>query len=118
MNHTFENLEAWQLSQELAVQVYEVTKLFPKDEIFGITNQLRRASSSISANIAEGYGRETAKDKLHFMAIAYGSLLETKNFIYLSQKLGYLDETATSDLILQSTTCQKLLNGFKRSLKS
>ena len=81
---SFEQLTVWQESQALAVSVYKITKLFPKDEMFALTNQLRRAASSISANIAEGFGRETSKDKSHFYTIAYGSLLEVKNFIYLS----------------------------------
>jgi four helix bundle protein len=84
---SFEQLNVWQKSQDLAVDIYKLTKDFPSDELFAITNQLRRAASSISANIAEGFGRQTNKDKLHFYVIAYGSLLEVKNFLYLSNKL-------------------------------
>lgn len=114
----FEDLKAWQEAQNLAVEVYTISKLFPKDELFGITSQVRRAVSSVSANIAEGYGRSTANDKLHFMSIAYGSLLETRNFIYLSHKLDFITREDMDRILLQITTCQKLLNGFKRSLKS
>ena len=80
---SFEQLHAWQEAQTLAVFVYTIIKQFPKNEIFGLTSQIKRASSSVSANIAEGFGRRTIADKLHFYAIAYGSLLETKNFPHL-----------------------------------
>lgn len=113
---SFEHLTVWQESQSLAVQVYRVSKHFPKDELFGITSQLRRAVSSVSANIAEGFGRTATKDKLHFYTIAYGSLLETKNFLYLSEKLGYLDKKHLDELIEQTVRCQKLINAFKAGL--
>lgn len=114
----FEDLQVWQESQNLAVQVYSISRLFPKDEQFGMTNQIRRSVSSISANIAEGYGRHTINDKLHFMSIAYGSLLETKNFIYLSHRLDYVTKEDMDKILTQIVMCQKLLNGFKRSLRS
>lgn len=88
----FEDMTVWQESQELAVLIYSVTKKFPKEELYSITSQLRRAASSVSANIAEGFGRDSNKDKAHFYHIARGSLLETKNFIYLSAKLGYMSQ--------------------------
>ncbi len=112
----FEDLIVWQESQQLAVMVYALTHSFPKEELFGITSQLRRASSSVSANIAEGFGRKTTKDKLNFYTIAYGSLLETKNFLYLAQKLNYLPEDKLATLLEQCTRCQKLINASKKSL--
>jgi four helix bundle protein len=112
----FEDLEVWQEAQLLAVEVYHVTRSFPKDEIYAMTSQLRRAASSISANIAEGFGRSTVKDKIHFYTIAYGSLLEVKNFLYLAQKLDYIDEEILNNLIEHSIICQKLINGSKRWL--
>lgn len=114
---SFESLTVWQESQGLAVSVYGATRSFPKDELFGNTSQLRRAVSSISANIAEGFGRTTTKDKLHFYTIAYGSLLETKNFLYLSEKLGYLNDKGLAQLIEHSVRCQKLINAFKSGLQ-
>ena len=114
---SFEKLTVWQESQSFAVNVYEATRSFPKEELFGITSQLRRASSSISANIAEGFGRTSAKDKLHFYTVAYGSLLETKNFLYLSEKLGYIGESQLDILIKQSVGCQRLINAFKAGLQ-
>jgi|SRR5665811_921351 len=113
---SFEQLTVWETSQELAVDIYTVTKNFPSDELFAITNQLRRAASSISANIAEGFGRQTIKDKVHFYVMAYGSLLEVKNFLYLSNKLSYLEDRDLEDLLLKCTDCQKLINASKKSL--
>lgn len=115
---SFEQLEVWQESQLLAVSVYKITTQFPKEEVFAMTNQLRRAVSSISANIAEGFGRSTAKDKVHFYTIAYGSLLEVKNFLYLAQKLTYLTDEQLQKLLAQCTVCQKLINASKRALQS
>jgi four helix bundle protein len=113
---SFEQSDAWQQSQDLAVAVYEATKNFPQEDKFGITNQIRRAASSISANIAEGFGRRARKDKKHFYIMAYGSLLETKNFIYLSTKLKYLSDDRSETLLQQCIRCQKLINGLVRSL--
>ncbi len=114
---SFENLTVWQESQSFAVDVYTASRSFPKEELFGITSQLRRAAASISANIAEGFGRSSSKDKLHFYTIAYGSLLETKNFLYLSQRLGYIEQSELEKLIEHSVSCQKLINAFKAGLR-
>ena len=112
---SFEQLTVWQQSIEFCVLIYQNTDNFPNSEQFGLTNQLRRASSSISANIAEGFGRRSTNDKLHFYTIAYGSLLEVKSFLYLAQKLEYLNDTSS---ILQSTSnLQKLLNAFMTSTR-
>ncbi len=112
---SFEQLTVWQQSIEFCVLIYQNTDNFPNSEQFGLTNQLRRASSSISANIAEGFGRRSTNDKLHFYTIAYGSLLEVKSFLYLAQKLEYLNDISS---ILQSTSnLQKLLNAFMTSTR-
>lgn len=113
---SFEDLIVWQESQLLAVHVYKITKLFPKDEVFAMTSQLRRAVSSISANIAEGFGRTAKNDKLHFYTMAYGSLLEVKNFLYLAEKLEYIQKSDLDELLLQVVSCQKLINAFKSGI--
>ena len=114
--NSFEQLTVWQESQLFAVEIYKITKQFPKEEIYAITSQLRRAASSISANIAEGFGRSSINDKTHFYTMAYGSLLEVKNFLYLAEKLGYLQKPELDKLIIQSVGCQKLINAFKSGL--
>jgi four helix bundle protein len=115
--NSFEQLTVWQEPQELAVLVYGLTKDFPKEEQFGITSQLRRAASSVSANIAEGFGRLSVNDKQHFLTIAYGSLLETKNFLYLANRLGYITAASLERILPQIISCQKLINAYKRSIK-
>jgi len=112
----FETLHTWQKSQDLAVEVYSVLRTFPKEEEFGLKSQLRRAVASISANIAEGYGRSSIKDRSHFLSIAYGSLLETKNFIYLAERLEYIDETTKNELLELCVSCQKLIHGYRKSI--
>ena len=86
----YTKIEAWRLADDLTVAIYEQTRSFPKDELYGLTSQLRRASYSVPANIVEGSSRESKKDYLHFLYIARGSLSETQYFIHLAGRLGYL----------------------------
>ena len=96
---SFENLEVWQIAKELVVKVYELSAVFPKDEIFGITSQIKRASLSIPANIAEGFGRFHYLDKAKFYLNARGSLFELKSHLLIAIELKLLDETITKQLI-------------------
>jgi four helix bundle protein len=112
---SFEDVPVWKDSIDLTLQVYKITKTFPEDEKYGLSSQMRRAVSSISANIAEGFGRNGNKEKFQFYSIAYGSLLETKSFLYLSQKLGYSEDIKL--LIEQAVILQKQINAIKSSLK-
>ena len=90
--YSFEKLLVWQKSRGLAVTIYKLTKNYPKDEIFGMTSQMRRCCISISSNIAEGSGRHTNKDKARFTEIAYGSALELLNQLIISVDLEYASE--------------------------
>src|SRR6266513_3575841 len=94
----YTKIDAWRLADDLTVAVYEHTRSFPKQEIYGLTNQLRRASYSVPANIVEGASRESKKDYLHFLYIARGSLSETQYFIHLAHRLGYLSLTDAEKL--------------------
>ncbi len=96
---SFENLEVWAKSRELVKEVYEITKNFPQDEIFGITSQIKRASISVPANIAEGFGRFHYLDKAKFYLTARGSLFELKSHLLISADLKFIDQTITSKLI-------------------
>jgi len=89
---SFEKLNVWQKARKLSVIVYKETKLFPEDERFGLISQMRRCTVSISSNIAEGTGRQSAKDKARFTEIAYGSALELLNQVILSNDLGFLSD--------------------------
>lgn len=113
----FEQLEVWQYSIDLAVNIYKLTSQFPKSEIYSLTNQMRRASSSVSANIAEGYGRHAYKEKNQFYKIANGSLLETKSFCYLSNRLGYISEQQLENIIKIIISLQKMINAMIKSVR-
>ena len=97
----YTKIEAWKLADDLAVAVYKVTKRFPKEELYGITSQLRRAASSVAANIVEGSARESVKDYLHFLQIARASLSETQYFLHLATRLDYLSEDTSASLASQ-----------------
>ncbi len=89
---SFKDLDAWKQARAIVLNVYKITKEFPRDEQFGLTNQMRRASVSITSNIAEGFGRLTKKDKAHFYSIAKGSLFELQSQLQISYDLQYLDQ--------------------------
>ena len=95
----FEDLRIWQVAHDLALQGYQATVKFPASEVYGLTNQIRRAVAAVGANIAEGYGRFSRPEYVHFMYIARGSLMETKSFIYLARDMGYMDASAASTLL-------------------
>lgn len=113
----FEQLEVWQKAIDLAVQIYKTTNSFPKSEIYSLTNQMHRASSSISANIAEGYGRHGYKEKLQFYKIANGSLLEIKSFCYLANKLEYITDEDLDLILSMIVPIQKLTNALIKSIR-
>ncbi len=109
---TFTDLFAWQMAHKLAIKIYEATKNFPSSEQFGLTNQIRRAAVSVTSNIAEGFGRRTAADRLHFYDMSRASLSEAQSQTYLARDVKYLDEVNFSELIEMSTTVHKLLTGL------
>ena len=101
----FEKLEVWQKARKLTVEIYRLTEKFPEREKFGLTNQLRRASVSIGANIAEGATRSSAKEQVHFSSISYGSLMETMSHLIISVDLNFITE---EDLLLLRNMIQSL----------
>ncbi len=111
----FERLEVWQKAVELAGSVYSVTKQFPREEMFGMTMQLRRAAVSVSANIAEGASRASAKDQAHFFEIAYGSLNEQIAILHIAQRQGFVDAQQMGALRDDIATLCKMLSGLRRS---
>ena len=87
----YKNIKAYQFSDNLVVEVYKVTKKFPKEELYGLTSQLRRAAVSVPTNIAEGASRQHKRDYLHFLYISRGSIAETEYLMHLSNRLGYIN---------------------------
>ena len=108
----YTSLEVWIESRKLTNLVYEKTKKFPKEELFGLTNQIRRCSVSIPSNIAEGCGRRTSNDTIQFLHIAKGSLFELETQIYLSLDQKYISELEFNEISNQVLVCKKLINGF------
>ncbi|HWA85845.1 MAG TPA: four helix bundle protein [Opitutus sp.] len=113
----FRKIEAWRLADDLTVAVYRESQKFPKEEIYGLTSQLRRASYSVPANVAEGASRDTKRDYLHFLYIARGSLAETRYFPHLASRLGYLSAAAEATLDEQAGHVFGCLHGLIRSVE-
>ena len=88
--YSFEKLMVWQKSIKLAKQIYSITSNFPKEEIYGLTSQIRRAVISISSNIAEGYVKSSSKEQIRFSEIAYGSLMVVLNQVIIAREFGYV----------------------------
>lgn len=114
----FTDLEAWRAAHELYVMIYKATKLFPKDELFGLTGQIRRAALSVSSNIAEGYGRASySLDRKHFFIMSRGSLTEVQNQLFAARDVELLEADRFDKLYLQSIKTHKLLIGLIKSTK-
>lgn len=116
--HSFTSLLAWQEAHKLTLLVYKKLPEFPSYEKFGLCDQLRRAVSSISANIAEGFGRHTLKDKVHFYYISNGSLTETQNHLLVARDLKYLKNEHFKEIAEQTIITSKLINGLIKSINS
>ena len=108
----FTDLNAWIIGHKLVLLIYRITKNFPRDEQFGLITQLRRAAVSITSNIAEGFSRNSYKEKSQFYSMALGSLTEVENQILISKDLGYISQEATEELTEIILTVNKLLNGL------
>ena len=105
--YSFEKLEVWQESVVLVKLIYSITEAFPSDEKFGLSSQLRRASISISSNLAEGTSRKTQKDKAHFTTISFSSAMEVLNQLIISKDLGFIND---NDYTLAREKIEKITN--------
>lgn len=115
-SRSYRDLVVWNKSMDLAAKIYSSTRSFPREEMYGITSQMRRAGTSIPANIAEGQARETKPDFLRFLGIARGSLAELETWIMLCERLGYLNSQNSAMLLRDCEEIQRLLAGLRRSL--
>lgn len=114
----YRKLRAFELADQLAIAVYKCTAAFPKEEMFGLTSQLRRAAVSGPSNIVEGSAKSSQADYVRFLEIAYGSVCEVEYQLSLAHRLSYLDEQAASDVTGIANETGRVLNGLLRSLKS
>jgi len=114
----FTDLVVWQKAHNLVLAVYACTKSFPKEEIFSLTDQIRRASISITSNIAEGHGRLSNKEKIRFYITARGSLVEVQNQLIAARDIEYLNEEDFSEIYQKTIETVRLLNGVIRSMRA
>lgn len=111
---SFTDLIAWQEGHKLVLMLYAVTKKFPKEELFILVSQIRRAVISITSNIAEGFSRNTNKDKVQFYCISLGSLTEIQNQLLVARDLKYITQDEFNKIANQTIKVAKLINGLKR----
>jgi four helix bundle protein len=113
----FTDLDTWKESHKLVIMIYNITKNFPKEEIYGLTNQIRRAAISITSNIAEGFSRQSYAEKVQFYSIAQGSNTELQNQLLISKDIKYIDGKIFDEIFNQSVVVHKLLNGLIKKSK-
>ena len=114
----YRKLRAFELADQLALSVYKCTKTLPKEEMFGLTSQLRRAAVSVPSNIVEGCAKSSQADYSRFLEIAYGSVCEVEYQLSLAERLGYLDAQSAKETTSIANETARVLNGLLRSLKS
>ena len=114
---SFTDLEAWREGYKLVLEIHQVSRKFPTEERFGLTNQLRQATVSITSNIAEGFSRESYKEKIQFYSIARGSLTEVQNQLLVAKDVGYISRETFNGLAKRSILVHKLLTGLIKSSK-
>jgi len=113
---SYRDLVAWQRAVDLAVEVYSLTRTFPKSELYGVTGQVRRSAVSVAANIAEGYGRSGPGEYLHFLSNARGSLRETETVLIIANLVGFSTEATHAALLQTADDVGGLLYGLTRSV--
>ena len=115
MAYSFETLKAWQEARKLVVVVYKLLDRFPNFEKYALCDQIRRAVVSVPSNLAEGSGRSSLKEQIHFIEIAYGSLMEAYNQLILANDLDYIDQDSLDSLRPTVDTVARMLNGLRNS---
>jgi four helix bundle protein len=117
--NSYKDLLIWQKGIDIAINLYELVEDFPKEEIYALTSQLKRASISISSNIAEGYGRNSTQSYIYFLCISRGSLFELETQLIIANRLKFIkNETLFSELMNQITEESKMINSFINKLES
>jgi four helix bundle protein len=117
MGESYRELIAWQKAIRLVTEIYQATRQFPRDELYGLTSQLRRAAVSVPSNIAEGQARFSRKEFHHFLSQARGSLVEIETQLIIAQNLGYLSTQQREPMLAQTAELGRILNGLIASIK-
>ena len=118
MIRSFKDLIVWQKAMDLAAEVYRLARMLPKEEMYSLGDQMRRAASAVPSNIAEGFGRETEKDYANFLVIARGSVFETETQVLLCARVGYLAEAEIQPSLTLLAEVGKMLNSVIAKLRS
>jgi four helix bundle protein len=118
MGESYRDLIVWRKAMLFVTEIYMATQKFPREERYGLTNQLRRAAVSVPSNIAEGQARFSAKEFHHFLSHARGSLVEIETQLMIAQNLGYLSAEQSQGLLSQAAELGRALNGLLASIKS
>jgi len=111
---SFTDLNAWREGHKLVMMIYGITKNFPKDELFGLTNQMRRCAVSVTSNIAEGFSRQSIKEKVQFYSMSHGSLTELQNQLIISRDIKYFSKDEFNKIANQTIVVHKLISGLKK----
>ncbi len=114
----YKYLKVWQISMDIAEQIYRLTQGFPKQETYGLTSQLQRAAVSIPSNLAEGHTRDSTKEFLQFLSIALGSLAELETQLILAQRFKYLNTNDLTTILVKTEEAGRMLRGLQRTLKA
>ena len=115
ISYSFEKLDVWQMAKQLVVEVYHLLDRFPKIEKYALCDQIRRAIVSVPSNIAEGSGRKSMREQIHFIEISYGSLMEAYNQLLIAVELTYIDEESVRAIKPTIDNVAKMLNGLRNS---
>ncbi|MGD0516995.1 MAG: four helix bundle protein [Thermoguttaceae bacterium] len=112
----YRELIVWQKAMDLVETIYRITGIFPREEIYGLTSQIRRAAVSIPSNIAEGNGRNTTRDYVHFLGVAYGSVKEVETQVLIAERLQYINSSLSGEVVKMTIEIARLISGLINSL--
>jgi four helix bundle protein len=115
---SYRDLKVWHKAMDLAVESYRLSKLLPRDEVYGLVGQIRRAAVSLPANIAEGHGRDHLGDYLHHLSVVNGSLMELETHLLIAKRLGYFTEDPLESVFKLTSEVGRMLSGLKRGLRN
>ncbi|MCF7844601.1 MAG: four helix bundle protein [Kiritimatiellales bacterium] len=112
---SFTDLRTWKEGHQLVLSIYKITTSFPKEEVYGLTSQLRRAAVSVTSNIAEGFNKRSRKEKNQFYRVALGSLTEIQNQLLVARDIGYMQPKYFTEMAQQTVNIGKMLNGLLKT---
>lgn len=115
---SFTDLNAWKEGHILVLEIYKITKIFPREELFSLTDQIRRCAVSVTSNLAEGFSRQSYKEKLQFYSISLGSVTELQNQLLIARDVGYLSNKRFQEIAEKTIIVHKLMSGLIKSSKA